>query len=840
MKIINKMITGISALKLASALVVLLAVNVALAAPAAKVVKPRKVNPPVPPDLTQGGQYDSEEIDWNLGATGARGWTWGHPHVDTDGAKQIYITKVDAGAPASGVLKVGDVILGVNGKSFQRDARKEFGFALGAAESPEQAGKLSLIVWNAGQTREATLSLKVMGATGEGTPFDQSKSKRIMDEAVAHMLKTGLGGGVAADINALGLLATGREDVMPIVRAHAQKIAAEGRNLQFKQAQEAWHWGYHNILLSEYYLATRDATVLPAIREYATKISMGQSLNGNWGHSMCMPYYYTGGTIYGVTPGYGALNQAGLACMISLALAKKCGVENAEINLAIKRGSDFFRYYLEKGAVPYGDHQPEEEGFEDNGKTSLAAVYFDLIGEPAPATFFTKMTIASYNEREPGHTGNYFCMLWGPLAAARGGDAAAAAFMQRMAWFFDLERRRQGEFIYQGKPNIPKGHYGENTYCDWDCTGARLLAYSLPLKKIYLTGKGRTVQDLVGQELAETVAAGSLLRSDYVKLSTGELLAKLSDCLPPVRARAAKALGEKPDNVVNQLIAQLDSPNRYARYGACQALSCAGRNSAAAVDALVAKGLSSTDETMLFFTIKAFATSQNTEANWQEMGLSKASNRVLPTLLKLATDDKLSRRLKNILASSLFYSGSASGLQAVARNGEGLKQVDSDLVVRSIRELLQVDYGGGRSSVASAYENLTDAQLKLLWKDIYRAVRVPANADIMFSGGVRLAGLKLMAKHHTQEGLETGVWLLTNQKPHGAEKFTKDILRLGIQPYGGYAKAYIPQLEKAANYLEQDFYKSPAAAAEVREAIQQIRNAPTPAWQPTSIAEYLK
>ena len=55
------------------------------------------------------------EHDWNLGATGLRGWM----HCDrlvTSDARQIAITRVDAGSPADGVLAVGDVILGVDGR----------------------------------------------------------------------------------------------------------------------------------------------------------------------------------------------------------------------------------------------------------------------------------------------------------------------------------------------------------------------------------------------------------------------------------------------------------------------------------------------------------------------------------------------------------------------------------------------------------------------------------------------------------------------------------------------------------------------------------------------------
>ena len=55
----------------------------------------------------------------NLGPTGARGWMWGM-RLRTDFARQILITKVDAGSPADGMLQVDDVILGINGGKFAR------------------------------------------------------------------------------------------------------------------------------------------------------------------------------------------------------------------------------------------------------------------------------------------------------------------------------------------------------------------------------------------------------------------------------------------------------------------------------------------------------------------------------------------------------------------------------------------------------------------------------------------------------------------------------------------------------------------------------------------------
>ncbi|MCU0981568.1 MAG: PDZ domain-containing protein, partial [Pirellulaceae bacterium] len=78
------------------------------------------------PDFTQGDKIpEGARHDWNLGATGARGWMFSDKLVTTD-ARQIYVTEVGKDSPADGILAVGDVILGVGGKPFSYDPRTEF------------------------------------------------------------------------------------------------------------------------------------------------------------------------------------------------------------------------------------------------------------------------------------------------------------------------------------------------------------------------------------------------------------------------------------------------------------------------------------------------------------------------------------------------------------------------------------------------------------------------------------------------------------------------------------------------------------------------------------------
>jgi hypothetical protein len=85
------------------------------------------------PDFTKGDRIpEGANHDWNLGATGLRGWIYTN-QMSTADARQIYVTNVDKDSPADGILAVGDVILGVGGKAFSYDPRTEFGKALTVA-----------------------------------------------------------------------------------------------------------------------------------------------------------------------------------------------------------------------------------------------------------------------------------------------------------------------------------------------------------------------------------------------------------------------------------------------------------------------------------------------------------------------------------------------------------------------------------------------------------------------------------------------------------------------------------------------------------------------------------
>jgi hypothetical protein len=218
------------------------------------------------PDFVKGETIpEKAEHDWNLGATGARGWMHTEKMVTTQG-RQVLITAVAPGSPADGVLEVGDVLLGVDGKSFGYDPRTEIGKALTVAESRAGGGRLSLRRWRAGQLGDVTVELPVLGSYSATAPYGCDKSERILERGLevlaARMNAKGYEPNpIPRCLNALALLASGDERYLPLVEREAQWAANYSVD-----SFATWYYGYVSMLLAEYVMATGDDSVLPGLR----------------------------------------------------------------------------------------------------------------------------------------------------------------------------------------------------------------------------------------------------------------------------------------------------------------------------------------------------------------------------------------------------------------------------------------------------------------------------------------------------------------------------------------------------------------------------------------------
>ncbi len=758
------------------------------------------------PDFTKGDPIPADaKHDWNLGATGARGWIYSDTLVTTD-ARQIAITKVDEGSPASGILVPTDVILGVGGQPFSHDPRTELGQALTIAESEAGGGNLTLTRWRAGTTAQVVVKLPVLGSYSDTAPYDCAKSKRILEDGCkALAARMGEPSYVEQDpitrsLNALALLASGNPDYLPLIRREVRWAADYSED-----GMQSWHYGYVMILLSEYVMATGDESVMPGLKRLALEAAKGQSSVGSWGHKFARPD--------GRLSGYGMMNSPGLPLTISLVLARTAGVRDPAVDHAIELSARLMRFYIGKGAIPYGDHEPWIENHDDNGKCGMAAVLFNLLDEQSGAEFFSRMSIASHGpERDTGHTGNFFNILWSMPGVAQSGPRATGAWMQDFgAWYFDLARRWDGRFPHQGPPE--KDH---DSYEGWDATGGYLLAYAMPLKKLYLTGKRPSIVPQLDSAAAQSLIhdgrgwSNKDRNSAYDKLDGDQLLERLASWSPVVRERAAMALARRKEVPLPSLLTLLASPSLEARYGACQALAALRERAAPAVEPLRTT-LAANDLWLRIKAAEALA------------AIGTPAMVALPELLKLLAevDPKSDPRgmQQRYLSYALFR-----GRQGML--GRSLDGVDREALYQAVRAGLKNQDGRARGDISSVYQQLSAAEIKPLLPAILQAVEEPAPSGEMFADEVRVEGLRVLAKHRIKEGLAAGVNYTREQNPWASENRTPELMKI-LLTYGTHAKAFIPELTKIANYFDHDEQDFPRRlmtmkARSVRETIRAI------------------
>ncbi len=803
--------------------------------------RPSKVT--TPPDFTKGGTPAGKKNDivkwkhWAMGPTGAYMWVWAYPRtVSSDGATQIYVINIDAKTPADGKLQAADVILGAAGgtevKPFIRNARRETAAAITEAEKVENKGALNLLVWRTGNTFTTTLRLPVMGTYSRTSPVSCPKTEHIVEQTADGIVRRGLGGGgITECLDALGLLATGEKKYLPHIRELARNIGSPDREISLtkKGIPGAWHTAYQMIFLSEYHLATGDEQVLPALKKLAVTAARGCSGVGTWGHGYAWPEL-NGGRLHGALGGYGAMNATGLPLTIGLVLARKCGITDSEIDWAIKQSASFLRYFVDKGGIPYGDHDPWLKYYCNNGKNAEAAVLFTVLGDARAASFFSGMTLASVFEREEGHTGPYFSMTWGALGAACGGPEAAAAFMKHMRWYYELQRRPHAAFRYQP---VLMGGEEHGKYKNWSCDGVALLHYCLPRKAIYLTGKG----GLAGSPLTKNEVGACIdvaHRNIYDDRTVAELLTLLEHRLPVTRQRAAEELARRKDNVVNLLLAKVRSDNRYARYGACVGLRYASGDSAAAADALIEKLLHSKDANLRYYAATAFAHPRGGR------GFKKEAKRVVPALLKVAVAEDPAdphRKLQATIAGVLFYGGSARGYAGILPGGKGIETVDRELLIPAVKSMLTNTNGDTRSMVSKLYTQFAEKDLQQLWGDIYRAAKTRAPSGVMFSGGVQANGLKLIADHRFREGIDLAVRLML-EKRWGLKHRFRQALKILVR-YGSLGKEHVARIKTTMwPELQYHFKRDPRYKKTIEGLIKTIEES-TEKPRLESMAKYL-
>jgi len=765
-------------------------------------------NSPVdPPDLTQGETQavDLKQGTYNLGSTGLRGWihTKAANNLDagqgrfTLASRQILVTHIGPGSPADGIMQVNDVILGVGGKPFSDDARKSIAHAIQEAEKETNRGILKLTRWRAGTTEEVQLKLRVLGTYSATAPYDCPKSKRILEEALAHLEKEQLDDNLWGAINGLALLSSGRDDYLPKLQEFARRIGPKDLKLELKPGMVTWQWGYKNVFLCEYYLRTGDKEVFPAIEEYTTKLAMGQSMYGTFGHGLSG--LRADGSLHGSIPPYGPVNAAGLVGNLAIVMGAKCGVKHPEVGPAIERAAKFFGYFADKGSIPYGEHIPWIY-HGSNGKTAQTAVLFAMMGDQVDKTrFFAKMCTAAHANLEYGHTGQGFSYLWGAMGANTGGPEAAAAYFREVSWRHDLARRSDGSFTYDGAEQYGAGRTKDDTYFGEPVgyggglspNATYVLTYSLPLANLHIAGKqANKAHWLSAGDAADAAACGDF---DQIRttLSAEQLVGAFKSWSPIVRGWAADELSRRPEAkaMVAELIRMAQGKDVRVAQGATETLGLLRASEALPV---LVPLLKHEDQWLRYKAAEALEK------------MRAAAKPVTVDMLKSIVDTATSPESIEWSDPIQFSHGQLA--QALFRGllRDSLEGIERETLYPAIRAIAKNPDGRARGHLGRTFEHLlTQQDVEALAPVILESITVQAPADTMFRDEIRMGAFRALTKYHYEEAILAGVTYAKTQGNHGSENRTAEIMK-EIVKYGAAAKPAIPGLKELIQQFKDD------------------------------------
>ncbi|HOD80758.1 MAG: hypothetical protein BWX88_01197 [Planctomycetes bacterium ADurb.Bin126] len=501
----------------------------------------------------------------------------------------LKVTQVTVGAPAAGRIEKDDVLEAADGASLQvPDPRHALGFAINAAEGRD--GKMTFSIRRGQAKRTVVIQLDPIGRYSPTYPANCKKSRLIVDQTAAFILKHGgPGGGITGNLEGLFLLSTGEAKYLPAVEKYALKLASANAG------NSVWMIGYSGIFLGEYYLATGDKRVLPALQARCDALAAGQYYGG-WGHGTnnCVVGYVTGGLV----------NAAGAQGLTTLVLARECGVKVSQRTYddALRL---FFRF-AGRGGVPYGDHLPEL-WTSSNGKNGGLASALTLLPDrkfQAAAQLLALSETDSYFDSETGHGSTFGNIAWRNIVDALVPPEHSASYRRHkdnLIWYFELSRMPGGGFRTPWYPG-----YGPIGQAPQYQTGLIAMAYTAHLKNLRICGKARTRFSVPHQptaveqalptddfhrtgfvdgavitdqphEIAAAFAHGGnpAINSDRNKKMPVEWYAKIMrHYSPSVRVWAAHGLGFQGQAAIGEITKALASADGRLRVAGLDAISC--------------------------------------------------------------------------------------------------------------------------------------------------------------------------------------------------------------------------------------------------------------------------
>jgi hypothetical protein len=413
----------------------------------------------VGPDALTGGWFI------NLGRTGIR------VRLLEERPTEFEVAYVFDKTPAARRIKIGDRIIGAGGTRFETPHKfgygvgkfgydgpmKDFSAALEAAQADD--GRLNLTILRAGETRPETLRVGNRYRDFSATyPYDCRKTNRILADTLPWLAARQRENGLWSDrphLNAfttLALLASGQPEFRPVVEKAIRAMAARTTEEIEYQGLDGWKYTLYGICLAEYYLATKQAWVIPELEEIDRWLRKAQIADGGWGHR---PANRPGGN------GYGSINILTMQAKMAWALMRECGIEIDEARF--KAAHDFVaRGTGDNGYVWYKDGGRENPGYADMGRTGAAAMAHALADEEPGYREYANATAGCIGEHPDTFSDTHGSPILGMVWTAFGAAADPAAFrslMDENRWWFSLAHCTDGTFYYQmNRDNNPQDY----------------------------------------------------------------------------------------------------------------------------------------------------------------------------------------------------------------------------------------------------------------------------------------------------------------------------------------------------------------------------------------------
>ena len=692
-------------------------------------------------------------------------------------ADSLHVSSCEAGSPAFGKLKAGDVIIGIGDQKFTE--HPVIALAKIADQCEREGEKLSLLLKSG---KKVIIQLPSLGSYSSTAPYNCKKSDKIIAQAAEQLMKEKGFGSSPTRSGLLGLMATGEKKHLDVVKKFIYSSGMVDVGLKSVQdyldtgkvpsGYSGWTWGYNLIALGEYYLLSKDEKVLPAIKIYAQALAYGQDSVGLWGHRVAK------GDMPRRAPGYGIMNQPSLSNFMGMLLAVKCGIKDPLLDKAIIKTNAYVADHIGKGGFPYGVHGPKDSIFNNNGSSALAAICMALMGNKEGATHFSMLSAPTHNKLSLGHASHFFNPLWTPLGANLLGPELTQKFFKRSLWYFNGKRHWSGGF--PGKEGA--GYYA----------GQALLMYCLPRKVLFITGKGADESLWIkGNKIDEALMMSQI---DYSKKSLDELLKMFNSPYSQVRVKVIDEVKNRlnnstkkkiPDTITPKLKLLVNKGNEQERALALRSLGKSHKSLAMPNTEFIGNVLRDKKQVL---SIRVAAATALGYGNCGEAAIPYY-NDILKLVLEERSspdpfghvDNKLSRALAGIIKS--------------LRSSEQSKRlfVDQATLYRVSKKFLYHKRQKVRSFGASLLKDIKLKDFHIIADSLIHVLENKDPSYHTYSGALNADGIKVLAKLNIKEGLdylEYGIF-------HAGGKwgFKYSALMEVLPHYGANAKAYIPKFE---------------------------------------------